>query len=122
MAAFFDPTERTHRAAAEFNAWLQDTLLTTTTGSSERLERLRDWERRAPHARTVHPREEHLLPLLVVAATASSPSLSSSSSDDGGGGDPSSSSAQVIYDSSATTTNDANATSREHAVSSFLFQ
>jgi aromatic ring-opening dioxygenase catalytic subunit (LigB family) len=35
----------------------------------ERDARLREWTS-APHARAVHPREEHLLPLMVAAGAA----------------------------------------------------
>ena len=52
--------------AQAFDAWLQETIVLP---SPERDERLAAWER-APSARSVHPREEHLLPLMVVAGAA----------------------------------------------------
>jgi len=114
MRAFFSAEPKYFTAALEFNAWLQDTLTTTTTTKmASRLERLRNWETLAPSARTVHPREEHLLPLLVVAATA----LTASEDDDDD--DDEEPAAQVIYDSLRAS--GTNSTSREHAVSSFLF-
>ena len=52
--------------ANAFDAWLQETI---ALPSEERDQRLLAWER-APSARRVHPREEHLLPLMVVAGAA----------------------------------------------------
>lgn len=59
----------TGSAASEaFDAWIKDTV---TRDSSERDARLREWTA-APRAREVHPREEHLLPLMVAAGAAGS--------------------------------------------------
>lgn len=52
--------------AEAFDAWLRETI---TLPSAERDARLAAWEK-APSARRVHPREEHLLPLMVVAGAA----------------------------------------------------
>lgn len=52
--------------AQAFDAWLQETI---GLPAAERDARLAEWER-APSARRVHPREEHLLPLMVVAGAA----------------------------------------------------
>jgi aromatic ring-opening dioxygenase catalytic subunit (LigB family) len=49
--------------AAEFDAWLQDTMQQPMAERSRRLER---WAQ-APSGRRAHPREEHLLPAMVVA-------------------------------------------------------
>lgn len=49
-----------------FDAWLRETAV---MNASERDERLSRWSS-APAARQVHPREEHLLPLMVVAGAA----------------------------------------------------
>ncbi len=57
---------RAHPHAEAFDAWLREAVL-----SSERDAKLSAWER-APSARLVHPREEHLLPLMVVAGAAGS--------------------------------------------------
>lgn len=46
-----------------FDLWLRDTM---ALPAEPRQARLRDWIK-APSARAVHPREEHLLPLLVAA-------------------------------------------------------
>jgi aromatic ring-opening dioxygenase catalytic subunit (LigB family) len=54
------------RVAEAFDAWLRDAV---SKPRVERDEALANWER-APHARAVHPREEHLLPLMVVAGAA----------------------------------------------------
>lgn len=50
-----------------FDAWLQDTLVASTP--AERTARLLRWSD-APAARTAHPREEHLLPLMVAVGAA----------------------------------------------------
>lgn len=64
MRAFF---QRGGEAAAEsFDAWLRETV---TAPREARDARLEQWER-APHARFVHPREEHLVPLMVAAGAA----------------------------------------------------
>ena len=53
-------------AAEAFDAWLRAAL---AKPAGARDEALAQWER-APHARFVHPREEHLIPLMVVAGAA----------------------------------------------------
>jgi aromatic ring-opening dioxygenase catalytic subunit (LigB family) len=53
--------------SAEFDAWLTDAV--TAPDPALRNAKLVDWER-APHARTSHPREDHLLPLMVAAGAA----------------------------------------------------
>lgn len=63
MQAFFNPTNGTTNASAEFNEWLENTIL----GQSNTLGKLREWEK-TPGARIAHPREEHLIPLLMTAA------------------------------------------------------
>lgn len=50
-----------------FEAYLNDAV--TTTNPEQRLEKLVHWES-APMARLVHPREDHLIPLLLVAGAA----------------------------------------------------
>lgn len=49
-----------------FDAWLRESA---TAEPAERERRLLAWSR-APSARSAHPREEHLLPLMVVAGAA----------------------------------------------------
>ena len=49
-----------------FDGWLRETI---ALPRDERDQRLASWEH-APSARRVHPREEHLLPLMVVAGAA----------------------------------------------------
>ncbi|WP_120967538.1 class III extradiol ring-cleavage dioxygenase [Comamonas sp. lk] len=56
-----------HVPSKRFDDWLAQTMLQTTP--AERSQRLADWES-APGARTAHPREEHLLPLMVVVGAA----------------------------------------------------
>jgi aromatic ring-opening dioxygenase catalytic subunit (LigB family) len=53
-------------AARAFDAWLRESMVLEP---SERDARLEAWQS-APAARAVHPREEHLLPLMVVAGAA----------------------------------------------------
>ena len=66
MRGFFDPKE--NPVSEEFDAWLRE------AGSAERSQRersLSEWAK-APAARSAHPREEHLLPLMVIAGAAGS--------------------------------------------------
>jgi aromatic ring-opening dioxygenase catalytic subunit (LigB family) len=53
-------------AAAAFDTWLRDAVLRPT---AERDRALTEWTK-APSARAVHPREEHLIPLMVIAGAA----------------------------------------------------
>jgi aromatic ring-opening dioxygenase catalytic subunit (LigB family) len=55
-------------ASMAFDAWLRETVAATP---AERDARLSNWGA-APAARNVHPREEHLLPLMVIAGAAGS--------------------------------------------------
>jgi aromatic ring-opening dioxygenase catalytic subunit (LigB family) len=64
LRAFGDP--RSGPISEEFDAWLRDA---GTRPAKERDALLAAWEK-APAARLVHPREEHLLPLMVVAGAA----------------------------------------------------
>ena len=64
MRGFRDPAAA--RPSEEFHAWLDETA---ALDPCARDERLAGWSR-APAARLVHPREEHLLPLMVVAGAA----------------------------------------------------
>ncbi len=54
-------------ASAQFDAWLQQTLLYAS--GNERNEKLKAWEN-APAARLAHPREDHLIPLMVAVGAA----------------------------------------------------
>ncbi|MBE2263503.1 MAG: dioxygenase [Burkholderiaceae bacterium] len=56
-----------YEASAAFDQWLTDTLIGKT--AAERAAALTQWTS-APSARVVHPREEHLLPLMVAAGAA----------------------------------------------------
>jgi aromatic ring-opening dioxygenase catalytic subunit (LigB family) len=64
MRGFGDP--RAVQASESFDAWLRETAV---LDAPERDARLAAWSQ-APAARQVHPREEHLLPLMVIAGTA----------------------------------------------------
>jgi aromatic ring-opening dioxygenase catalytic subunit (LigB family) len=55
------------KAASAFDAWLREAL---DAESAPRSAALRSWSR-APGARSAHPREEHLMPLMVVAGAGS---------------------------------------------------
>jgi aromatic ring-opening dioxygenase catalytic subunit (LigB family) len=50
-----------------FDAWLQDTLVSSSP--EERTEKLIHWDE-APLARAAHPREDHLIPLMVAVGAA----------------------------------------------------
>ncbi|HEY0253025.1 MAG TPA: class III extradiol ring-cleavage dioxygenase [Kofleriaceae bacterium] len=60
----FHPSAEPH--ATQFDNWLKDTA---TRPQAERDAALTSWAK-APSARAVHPREEHLIPLMVVAGAA----------------------------------------------------
>lgn len=64
MRGFGDP--RAKQASQEFDRWLQATV---ALPAAQRDDQLRRWTQ-APSARQVHPREEHLLPLMVIAGAA----------------------------------------------------
>jgi len=64
MRAFADP--HAGQDGEIFDAWLQKIAIAP---QRERDEALKNWTE-APSARAVHPREEHLLPLMVVAGAA----------------------------------------------------
>lgn len=66
LRAFGDP--RAQSASEAFDAWLRDTM---ALDQPERDNLLMRWAT-APSARTAHPREEHLLPLMVAAGAAGS--------------------------------------------------
>ena len=55
-----------------FEDWLAETCCTATLSEAEREQRLVGWQE-APHARYVHPREEHLLPLQVCYGMGQGP-------------------------------------------------
>lgn len=64
MRGFGDPAAAA--PSAEFHAWLDETAALEPRARDQRLA---GWSS-APAARQVHPREEHLLPLMVVAGAA----------------------------------------------------
>lgn len=64
MRGFGNPAARA--PSEQFDAWLRETA---ALPQAERDARLAAWTA-APAARTVHPREEHLLPLMVIAGAA----------------------------------------------------
>ena len=64
MRGFGDPRAVPH--SETFDAWLR---ATSTAEPAARDAQLAEWSR-APAARQVHPREEHLLPLMVIAGAA----------------------------------------------------
>lgn len=64
MRGFGDPRAVSHADA--FDGWLREIV---GLPAVERDQRLSAWSQ-APSARAVHPREEHLLPLMVVAGAA----------------------------------------------------
>ncbi len=64
LRGFRDPRARAH--AEEFDEWLR---AAAEAGPASRDDLLTNWTT-APRARDVHPREEHLLPLMVIAGAA----------------------------------------------------
>jgi len=64
MRGFGQPGSRAK--SAEFDAWLDDVV---KRAPESRDAALREWTK-APRAREVHPREEHLMPLMVIAGAA----------------------------------------------------
>ena len=66
--------EQGQALAAEFHAWLDETVCAPELAPDERDRRLIDWES-APGARFCHPREEHLLPLHVCFGAAAQAGL-----------------------------------------------
>lgn len=66
LRAFWDRSPRAAAEADAFDAWLQQAA---TAPPSAREQHLSRWSE-APAARQVHPREEHLLPLMVIAGAA----------------------------------------------------
>jgi aromatic ring-opening dioxygenase catalytic subunit (LigB family) len=53
--------------SAEFDVWLSEAVCGSS--SEERNEKLRNWSQ-APSARSAHPREDHLIPLMVAVGAA----------------------------------------------------
>ena len=68
MRAFFQPQLVSTAQVSEFNQYLLDSL-SDTLNYTEQASRLSNWLS-APHARLMHPREEHLLPLHVCFGAA----------------------------------------------------
>jgi aromatic ring-opening dioxygenase catalytic subunit (LigB family) len=60
---------RAAKPSHEFDTWLQDTLLKSS--SQDRSRKLIDWEK-APSSRLAHPQEDHLIPLMVAVGAAES--------------------------------------------------
>lgn len=59
--------QRAAQPSHEFDSWLQETLIHSST--KERSAKLLLWEN-APSARIAHPQEDHLLPLMVAVGAA----------------------------------------------------
>lgn len=76
MRAFFaEETDEIQAMNEGFDAWLNETCLSTELSEASRRQRLVKWDN-APHARYCHPREEHLLPLQVCYGLAQRPASS----------------------------------------------
>jgi aromatic ring-opening dioxygenase catalytic subunit (LigB family) len=67
LREFFADRRESNRAAEDFDAWLNDTLI--NKDAKEREAGLKAW-RSAPGARASHPTPEHLLPLHVAVGAA----------------------------------------------------
>lgn len=73
MRAFLTtPTHSSQARNLAFEAWLNDTLTSTSCTEAQREKLLTQWEK-VPAARYCHPREEHLLPLHVCYGAAGTP-------------------------------------------------
>jgi len=59
-----DTPAKTTADSQGFDAWLTEVM--TSNDLNKRQQALMNWQQ-APHARSAHPREEHLLPLQVIA-------------------------------------------------------
>eukprot|EP00567_Pseudictyota_dubia_P008411 CAMPEP_0197439260 /NCGR_PEP_ID=MMETSP1175-20131217/6042_1 /TAXON_ID=1003142 /ORGANISM="Triceratium dubium, Strain CCMP147" /LENGTH=293 /DNA_ID=CAMNT_0042969139 /DNA_START=115 /DNA_END=996 /DNA_ORIENTATION=+ len=104
MRAFFHSDNgRSLDSAVEFNSWLKDAMLKSTS-ATERNKLLERWED-APGGRMCHPREEHLLPLLVLAGAA-----------EGGGKGVGDATVQLSYDTTGSAREKG-----EHAVTGYRF-
>ncbi|MDX5406783.1 MAG: dioxygenase [Chromatiaceae bacterium] len=68
MRAFFQPDVVSQHQVAAFNQYLVDSL-NPALAYDEQAKRLNTWLD-APYARLMHPREEHLLPLMVCLGAA----------------------------------------------------
>ena len=68
MRAFFQPELVSQQQVAAFNQYLVDSL-NPALAYDEQIKRLNAWLD-APYARLMHPREEHLLPLMVCLGAA----------------------------------------------------
>jgi len=64
---FYSSSPRAVQAAEQFDRWLTDAVMAADV--SERDRQLTQWQA-APGAREVHPRPEHLIPLMVAAGAA----------------------------------------------------
>ena len=63
LRAFFSPSAQDAQASEAFDDWLNQTAALAEDARSEALSQ---WSA-APGARQVHPREEHLMPVMIVA-------------------------------------------------------
>ena len=70
LGEFLVSDNRAEELNREFHVWLLNTCVRDGLTPEEREARLVDWTS-APHARTCHPREEHLMPLHVCFGLAS---------------------------------------------------
>ena len=67
LEAFFSPSSELTEASHTFDAFL---ARASAMPSAERAAALTAWEHATPVSRLMHPREEHLLPLMVAAGAA----------------------------------------------------
>lgn len=70
LSAMFgrDNDSKHQKSTHSFVRWMKDTMQISDTPT--RRKALVDWETSVPDARFVHPREEHLMPLLVAVGAA----------------------------------------------------
>lgn len=67
MRGFFGYVKNATTDSKDFDMWLQKAM---ASSPEDRWQQIADWKNAAPNARAVHPREDHLIPLMVAVGAA----------------------------------------------------
>lgn len=67
MRGFFGYLKNATSDSKDFDRWLQKAM---ASSPGDRWQQIANWKSNAPHARDVHPREDHLIPLMVAVGAA----------------------------------------------------
>ncbi|MGE3757214.1 MAG: class III extradiol ring-cleavage dioxygenase [Pseudobdellovibrionaceae bacterium] len=67
MRGFFGHVKSATEDSRDFDSWLQTAM---ASSPDDRWQQIANWKSDAPHARAVHPREDHLIPLMVAVGAA----------------------------------------------------